>query len=84
MIRKEMLLNLQVSSSSLLFSLNEIFPELENGGQTAGWQAGMQLAAIAVTLVIAVPGGIITGNKKYFFYSEQPLVAFLVKLLFVN
>ena len=78
MIRKKMLLNLQVSSSSLLFSLNEIFPELENGGLTAGWQAGMQLAAIAVTLVIAVPGGIITGDKKYFFSSEQPLVAFLV------
>eukprot|EP00088_Acartia_fossae_P015848 TRINITY_DN18786_c0_g1_i5.p1 TRINITY_DN18786_c0_g1~~TRINITY_DN18786_c0_g1_i5.p1 ORF type:complete len:417 (-),score=126.76 TRINITY_DN18786_c0_g1_i5:216-1466(-) len=43
-------------------SLHEIFPALaEDGTRTAGWQAGMQAAAMGVTLIFAVVGGIVTG-----------------------
>ena len=42
-------------------SLVEIFPEMEKEEWTAGTQAGMQLAAMVVTLVFAVVGGFLTG-----------------------
>jgi len=50
-------------------SLYEIFPDLEpttglNGVVSAhspGWQAGMQMAAIVLTLIIAILGGLVTG-----------------------
>ena len=53
-----------------IFSLYEIFPDLEpttglNGVVSAhspGWQAGMQMAAIVLTLIIAILGGLVTGS----------------------
>ena len=42
-------------------SLVEIFPEMKADDWTGGTQAGMQLAAMVVTLVFAVVGGFLTG-----------------------
>ena len=43
-------------------SLLEIFPERADENWTGATQAGMQLAAMIVTMVFAVVGGFITGK----------------------
>ena len=44
-----------------MFSLDEVFPmHPENG---SGWQAGVQMAGIVVTLLFAIVGGTITGKN---------------------
>ncbi len=48
----------------LLFSFHEIFFGLaEVDGRDAAWQAGMQAAAMGITLAIAIPGGLATGTR---------------------
>ena len=57
-------------------SLQEIFPEIGKNGWTAGTQAGMQMAAMVVTLVIAVAGGFLTGEPvkaRSLFYHQLHL-----------
>ena len=46
-------------------SLVEIFPERKSEDWTGGTQAGMQLAAMVVTMVFAVVGGFLTGNVEF-------------------
>lgn len=39
-------------------------PEIEPGlGRTAKQQGGYQFATVAVTLAVAISGGLVTGNK---------------------
>jgi len=52
-------------------SLVEIFPEMKNEDWTPGTQAGMQLAAMVVTLVFAVVGGFLTGHLLKFVAKFQ-------------
>ena len=46
-------------------SENHNFVAPPGEGRTAGQQAGYQLIALGVTLVIAIVGGLITGNRDY-------------------
>ena len=47
----------------IYFSFHEIFFGIPEGeGRDAAWQAGMQAAAIAITLGIAITGGLATGT----------------------
>ena len=50
----------ELKTIQFCFSLYEIFPMMADN--TAAWQAGMQMAAIVVTLVMAVVSGFITGK----------------------
>lgn len=52
-------------------------------GRTAGQQAGYQLIALAVTLVIAIVGGLVTGKDEHSFLNIKLLVIqyFLFTLL---
>ena len=58
-------IDMEIDSKS---SLVEIFPERASPEWTGGTQAGMQLAAMIVTMVFAVVGGFITGKgpSKYY------------------
>jgi len=47
-------------SLSTEFSLYKLFPEMANG-RTAHHQAAFQLAALVVSLAMAVAGGLVTG-----------------------
>ncbi len=45
-------------------SLNMINSEIEPGlGRTAKQQGGYQIATVAVTLAVAISGGLVTGNN---------------------
>jgi len=61
-------IDMEVDSKS---SLVEIFPERASPEWTGGTQAGMQLAAMIVTMVFAVVGGFITGHILKFVASKQ-------------
>ena len=52
-------------------SLVEIFPEMKSDDWTGGTQAGMQLAAMVVTLVFAVVGGFLTGMFVFLLLSPN-------------
>lgn len=43
------------------FSLSDVFPDVANGDVTATKQGGIQAASLAVTLGIALLGGLIVG-----------------------
>ena len=52
-----------VLNNNYFLSLHEIFFGLgEDPTRDGAWQAGMQAAAMGLTLAIAIVGGIITGN----------------------
>ena len=46
-------------------SLNMINSDIEPGlGRTAKQQGGYQIATVAVTLAVAIGGGLVTGNNR--------------------
>jgi hypothetical protein len=63
------------SNSSALNDVNEVLMFLQPGdNRTALQQAGFQLAALVVTLVVAIVGGLLTGTKhKPHFHARSPL-----------
>ncbi|CAH1797863.1 unnamed protein product, partial [Owenia fusiformis] len=50
-----------VFNTTELLEINNVFTIDAGDGRTASVQAGMQAAALAMTLVVAIIGGIITG-----------------------
>lgn len=65
------------SNSSALNDVNEVLMFLEPGdNRSALQQAGYQLAALMVTLVVAIVGGLLTGSQIFMHVCH---VYFLVK-----
>jgi hypothetical protein len=68
-------------NSSALNDVNEVLMFLEPGdNRTALQQAGFQLAALAVTLLVAIVGGLLTGTKHNpDFHARPPLCSLSVQ-----
>lgn len=49
-------------SPGLSFRMEDVFPDVANGSSTASKQGGIQALSLAITLGIAVLGGLIVGK----------------------
>ena len=71
-----------VANSTELLAINANLTVAAGDGRTATMQAGMQVVALVVTMVIAIVGGVLTGKEtawhaahvsKYWYYFPREL-----------